>query len=104
MTEIILNLKKVVIRMTDDKPALLKIDVKGKKDVKAGDITHDGGVEVVNPDLHIATLSSDSRFYMEMKAKLGRGYQPSEQNIDEAEPIGTIPIDAIFSPITKGEL
>jgi len=67
VTEIILNLKKVVVRMTDDKPALLKIDVKGKREVKAGDITHDGGVEVVNPDLHIATLSSDSRLYMEMR-------------------------------------
>jgi DNA-directed RNA polymerase subunit alpha len=101
VTEMILNLKKVVIRMTDDRPALLKIDVKGKREVKAGDITHDGGVEVINPDLHIATLSSDAKLYMEMKARLGRGYQPSEQNVEDADPIGTVPIDAIFSPIRK---
>ena len=100
-TEIILNLKKVVLKMSDDKPALLKIDVKGKKDVKAGDITHDGGVEIVNPDLHIANLSSDGRLYIEMKAKLGRGYVTSEVNYDENDPVGTIPVDSIYSPIRK---
>ncbi len=63
VTEMILNLKKVVIRMTDDKPALLKIDVKGKREVKAGDITHDGGVDVINPDLHIATVKRRQAVY-----------------------------------------
>ncbi|MDD5242996.1 MAG: DNA-directed RNA polymerase subunit alpha [Syntrophorhabdaceae bacterium] len=101
VTEIILNLKKVVLKVTDDKQKVLKIDVKDKKEVKAGDITHDGGVDVVNPDLHIAHLSDDAHLYMEMKAQLGRGYLPSEMNIDENDPIGTIPIDAIFSPIRK---
>jgi DNA-directed RNA polymerase subunit alpha len=101
VTEIILNLKKVVLKMTDDKPALLKIDVKEKRDVKAGDITHDGNVEIMNPDMHIANLSSDGKLYMEMRAKLGRGYVSSESNVDENEPIGTIPIDSIFSPIRK---
>jgi DNA-directed RNA polymerase subunit alpha len=101
VTEIILNLKKVVLKVTDDKPKVLKIDIKDKKEVKAGDITHDGGIEVINPDLHIAYLSDDAQLYMEMKAQLGRGYMPSEMNIDENDPIGTIPIDAIFSPIRK---
>lgn len=101
VTEITLNLKKVVLKMTDDKPAVLKIDVKGKKDVKAGDITHDSNVEIMNPDMHIANLSSDGKLYMEMKAKLGRGYVTSESNVDDSDPLGTIPIDSIFSPIRK---
>jgi DNA-directed RNA polymerase subunit alpha len=101
VTEITLNLKKVVLKMTDDRPVLLKIDMKGKKEVKAGDIVHDGGVEIINPELHIANLSSDGKLYMEMKAKLGRGYMPSEANFDENEPLGTVPLDSIFSPIRK---
>ncbi|MBA4391320.1 MAG: DNA-directed RNA polymerase subunit alpha [Syntrophus sp. (in: bacteria)] len=101
VTEITLNLKKVVLKLTDDKPAFLKIDVKGKKVVKAGDITHDSNVEIMNPDMHIANLSSDGKLYMEMKAKLGRGYVTSESNVDESDPLGTIPIDSIFSPIRK---
>lgn len=101
VTEITLNLKKVVLKMTDDKPALLKIDTKGKREVKAGDIIHDSSVEIINPELHIATLSSDGKLYMEMKAKLGRGYVPSESNSEENDPLGTIPLDSIFSPIRK---
>jgi len=101
VTEITLNLKKVVLKMSDDRPTVLKIDIKGKKDVKAGDIVHDSTVEIVNPDAHIASLSNDGKLYMEMKAKLGRGYGPSETNIDESDPIGTIPIDSMFSPIRK---
>jgi DNA-directed RNA polymerase subunit alpha len=101
VTEITLNLKKVVLKMTDDKPAVLKIDVKGKKDVKAGDITHDSNVEIMNPEMHIANLSSDGKLYMEMKAKLGRGYVTSESNVDDSDPLGSIPIDSIFSPIRK---
>jgi DNA-directed RNA polymerase subunit alpha len=101
VTEIILNLKKVVLRMEDDKPRMLRIDVRGEGEIKAGDIIHDGGVEIINPEHHIATLSEDARVYMEMKAKVGRGYVPSERNRDEDDPIGTTPIDAIFSPVRR---
>lgn len=101
VTELILNLKKVTLRIADDKTKVLKIDLKGPKVVTAGDIIHDSSVEVINPDHHIATLSDDARLYMEMKARVGRGYVPSEANYDENDPIGTIPIDAIFSPIRK---
>ncbi len=101
VTELILNLKKVVLKISDDKVKTLKIDVKGAKELTAGDIVHDSGVEIVNPDHHIATLSDEARVYMEMKAKVGRGYVPAESNYDENAPIGTIPIDAIFSPIKK---
>jgi DNA-directed RNA polymerase subunit alpha len=101
VTEIILNLKKVVLRMDDDRPRMLKIEKKGEGVVTAGDIIHEGGVEIVNPEHPIATLSEEAKFYMEMKAKVGRGYVPSERNLEEDDPIGTIPIDAIYSPIKK---
>jgi DNA-directed RNA polymerase subunit alpha len=101
VTEIILNLKKVVLAMTDDEPRTVKIDVKGEGVVKAGDILHDASVEVINPEHHIATLSEEARLYMEMKVTVGRGYVPAERNLDEDDPIGTIPIDAIFTPVKK---
>lgn len=101
VTEIILNLKKVVLKVNDDRAKVLKIDTKGKKEVIAADIIHDGFVEIVNPQHHIATLSDDARLYMEMKAKVGRSYVPAELNYNESDPIGTVPMDAIFSPITK---
>ncbi|HME42673.1 MAG TPA: DNA-directed RNA polymerase subunit alpha [Syntrophorhabdales bacterium] len=101
VTEIILNLKKVVLRMDDDRPRMLRIEKKGEGIVTAGDIIHEGGLEIVNPDHPIATLSEEAKLYMEMKAKVGRGYVPSERNLEEDDPIGTIPIDAIYSPIKK---
>ncbi len=101
VTEIILNLKKVVLRMDDDKPRMLKIEKKGEGVVTAGDIIHEAGVEIVNPEHPIATLSEEAKLYMEMKVKVGRGYVPSERNLEEDDPIGTIPIDAIYSPIQK---
>jgi DNA-directed RNA polymerase subunit alpha len=99
--EIILNLKKVILKVGDDKPRTLKIDVSGKKEVKAGDIISDSSIEIINPDHHIATLSDEARLYMTMKSKIGRGYVSAEYNYDETEPLGTIPIDATFSPIKK---
>ncbi len=101
VTELILNLKKVVLRMSDDKPRVIKIDKKGGGEVKAGDIVHEGGVEIINSDHHIANLSEDSRLYIEMKIKVGRGYIPAEQNRSDDDPVGTIPVDAIFAPIKK---
>ena len=87
--------------MTDDKPKVIKIDKKGGGEVTAADITYEGGVEIVNPDHHVANLSDEARLYIEMKVKVGRGYVPADQNRDEGDPIGTIPVDAIFSPIKK---
>ncbi len=101
VTEIILNLKKVVLRMDDDRPKMLRIEAKGEGEVKAGDIVHDGGVEIINPEHHIATMSDEAKLYMEMKARIGRGWVPAERNRDEEDPIGTTPIDAIFSPVKR---
>ena len=100
-TEIILNLKKVVLRMDDDRPRMLKIEKKGEGIVTAGDIVHDGGVEIINPEHHIATLSEEAKLYLEMKARVGRGYVPSERNLEDDDPVGTIPIDALYSPVKK---
>ena len=99
--EIILNLKKVILRIGDDKQKTLRIDAAGKKEVKAGDIVSDSSIDIINPDHHIATLSDEAKLYMTMKAKVGRGYVSAELNYDETEPVGTIPIDATFSPIKK---
>jgi len=100
-TEIILNLKKVVLRMDDDRPRMLKIEKKGEGVVTAGDIVHEGGVEIINPEHHIATLSEEAKLYLEMKARVGRGYVPSERNLEDDDPVGTIPIDALYSPVKK---
>ena len=79
VTEIILNLKKVVLRIEDDRPRIIKIDARGEGVVKAGDITHDGGVEVINPEHHIATLSNEARLYMEMKARWAGAMCPPKE-------------------------
>ncbi|HAR95544.1 MAG TPA: DNA-directed RNA polymerase subunit alpha [Deltaproteobacteria bacterium] len=101
VTEVILNLKKVVLRMSDDKPKMLTIDANGEGVIRAGDIRHDESIEIVDPDWPIATLTEEARLYMELKAKVGRGYVPADRNLDDEDPIGTIPIDAIFTPVKK---
>lgn len=101
VTDIILNLKQVRLKLHGDPPCTIRIEKEEEGEVKAGDIITDGSVEVVNPDQHIATLTSGGRFSMEMVVKRGRGYVPAERNKEEEQPLGTIPIDAIFSPIKK---
>ncbi len=100
-TEIILNLKEVRLRLHSDGPKSIKLKAEGPREVKAGDITTSDAVEVLNPDHHIATLSRDGKLSMEMWVRSGRGYIPAERNKEESQPIGTIPIDSIFSPIKK---
>lgn len=102
VSEIILNLKCVRFKLTDAQPKTIRIDAKGEGEVKAGDIiSDDGRCEVLNPDLHIATLSKKAKLKMTMTVKVGKGYALSEANKDENAPIGTISIDAIFSPIKR---
>ncbi|MCX5806828.1 MAG: DNA-directed RNA polymerase subunit alpha [Proteobacteria bacterium] len=101
VTEIILNLKRVILRISDDKPKEMKIDIAEKREIRARDIIHDSSVEIMNPDHYIAVLSDEAKLYMTMKARIGRGYVHAESNYSENEPIGTIPIDAVFSPIKK---
>lgn len=101
MSEIILNLKEVRLRMSDPGPRVLRIEASGECEVKAGDIISDGGVEILNPEHHIASLSKDAKLDMAMTAKAGKGYVPADMNKGENDPIGTIPIDAVFSPIKR---
>jgi DNA-directed RNA polymerase subunit alpha len=101
VSDIILNLKEVRLKLHGDPPRTVRVEAKGEGVVKAGDIITDGQVDVLNPDQHIATLSKDADLRMEMVVDMGKGYVPAERNKDEAQVIGVIPIDAVFSPIRK---
>ncbi|MFZ2089397.1 MAG: DNA-directed RNA polymerase subunit alpha [Desulfobaccales bacterium] len=101
VTEILLNLKQVRLKFLADGVKTLRLEIKGEKLVKAGDIQTDGTVEILNPEQHIATLSPDGHLVAELTAKSGKGYVPGEANKDETQPIGHIPLDAAFSPIAK---
>jgi DNA-directed RNA polymerase subunit alpha len=102
VSEIILNLKEVRFRVADPEPKMVRIDASGESEVTAGDIiSDDGKCEVLNPKLHIATLSEKGVLKMEMKVQVGKGYSLAEANKDEDAPAGTIPIDAVFSPIKR---
>ena len=101
VTEIILNLKQVRLKLYSESPCTVRIEKEGEGEVKAGDIITGGLAEVMNPNHHIATLTKDGRLRMEMVVKMGKGYVPAERNVEEEQPIGVIPIDAIFSPVKK---
>lgn len=102
VSEIILNLKEVRFRVSDPEPKKIHIEVEGERDVTAGDIiSNDGKAEVLNPSLHIATLSSGAKLQMDMTVKVGKGYSLAESDKDEDAPLGVIPIDAVFSPIKR---
>jgi DNA-directed RNA polymerase subunit alpha len=101
VTEIILNLKEVRLKLHTEGPKTVRVKAEGPKVLKAGDIITGDAVEILNPEHHIATISRDGKLSMEMVVKSGRGYVPAERNKEENQPIGTIPIDAIFSPIKK---
>ncbi len=100
--EIILNIKNIVLRSYSKSPRKIYLKEKGEKEVKAKDIITDESIEVINPDLHIATLTSpDAKLEIEMEVGRGRGFVPAEMNKREDQPIGVIPIDSIFTPIRK---
>lgn len=99
--EIVLNIKSIVLKMTEDEPVKLIIEKKGKGEIKASDIELQPHVSVINPDQHIATLNEDADFYLEMMVEKGRGYEPSELKKDEITEIGIIPMDSNFTPVEK---
>ena len=101
VTEIILNLKEVRLKLHTEGPKVIRVKTEGPRVLKAGDIQTGDAVEILNPDHYLATLSRDSKLSMEMTVKMGRGYVPAERNKEENQPVGTIPMDAIFSPIKK---
>lgn len=101
VTDIILNLKGVRLKMHGYEARTVRIVHKGDGIVRAGDIVTDPNVEVLNADHHIATCSKDANLEMELIVKMGKGYVPADRNRDEKASVGTIPIDSIFSPIQK---
>ncbi len=98
-TEIILNLKQLSMKIHSDEPQKLIIESEGQGAVTAGDIKIPADVEILNPDLHIATMEEGSKLYMELTVASGRGYVPAERNKESGQPLGVIPVDALFSPI-----
>jgi DNA-directed RNA polymerase subunit alpha len=101
VTDIVLNLKGVRLKLHGHEGRNIRIVKKGGGVVAAGDIVTDSHVEVLNPDHHILTCGKDADVEMDMVVALGKGYVPAERNRDEKAPVGTIPIDAIFSPVKK---
>lgn len=101
VTEIVLNLKKVLFKLPNRDPRTLYLNVNKEGDITAGDITLDAGVEVINPDQIICTLNKKQKFEAEFEVKVGRGYASGDENKSPDMPIGVIPIDSIFSPVRK---
>jgi len=101
VTDIILNIKQIRLKLLADEETTLRLEVSGEGEVKASDIEKNPDVEILNPDLHIATINKDAKLKIEMHVTDGRGYVSAEQNRREEDPVGTIPIDSLFSPVTK---
>ncbi|NUO07973.1 MAG: DNA-directed RNA polymerase subunit alpha [Candidatus Brocadia sp.] len=99
VTDIILNIKNLVVKLHTDQPKVIKIETNKKGEIKAKDIVSDTGVEIINEDLHIATLSEDINFSVEMEVRKGRGYMTAEENEPDEQEFGLIMVDALFSPI-----
>ena len=99
--EIIVNLKNVRLKFDETEEKVLRIDYNGEGEVTAGDIITDGTVEILNPDLHIATVSEGGHLKMELTADRDRGYRPSEKNKKPDQDISVLPIDSIYTPVKK---
>ena len=99
--EIIVNLKSVRFKANDNEEKIIRIDHKGEGEITAGDIVTDGTIEVLNPELHIATASSETDLHMEMTVNRGRGYNVADKNKKDNNPIDVLPIDSIFTPVKK---
>jgi DNA-directed RNA polymerase subunit alpha len=101
VTDIILNLKQLVIRSEVDEPVSAYLRAKGPADVTANDVQPPAGVEILNPDLHLATLGRGGNLDLEMTIQRGVGYVSAERNKGARDPIGVVPVDSIFSPVTR---
>ena len=101
VTDVILNLKELVVRSDLEEPTTVYLKAKGPAEVTAGDIAPPAGVEILNPDLHIATLGKGASVEMEMTVERGVGYRMADKNKKPRDPIGVIPVDSIFSPVRK---
>ncbi len=101
VTEVVLNLKGLAVKLHSDGPKVAVINVTGPKRITAADIEADSEIEVLNPDMYIATLNDEGRLYMEIVLEKGRGYVSADKNKSHGQPIGVIPVDSIFTPVRK---
>lgn len=101
VTDIILNLKKLRLKLNSDDDTILRLEVSGEGEITASDIDDNPDVVILNPELHIATIGADAKLKMEMRVSDGRGYVPAEFNKREDDAVGTISVDALFSPVTR---
>ncbi|MBN1756828.1 MAG: DNA-directed RNA polymerase subunit alpha [Chitinispirillaceae bacterium] len=101
VSDIILNIKQIRMKLVADHDTVLRLEVSGEGEVKASDIEKNPDVVILNPEQHIATINADAKLRIEMNVSDGRGYVAAEANRSEEAPVGTIPIDSIFSPVTK---
>lgn len=101
VTEIVLNVKGIIARLHCDEPKMLYLEASGEGEVTAGSIKADGEVEIMNPDYHIATLGPDGSLSMELVIDHGRGYAMADKNKNPSAPVGTIPVDSIYTPVLK---
>lgn len=99
--EIILNIKEIAAKMYTEEPVTMIIDVEGPQEITAGDIATGMEVEIVNKDQHIATVNEDGRLYIELELIRGRGYSVAEKNKKEGQPVGVIPVDSSYTPVSK---
>lgn len=101
VTDIILNIKSLVVKNTSDQPKVVRIDKHGAGEVRAADIQHDEAIQIVNPEHHIATMTADVPFVVELTVENGRGYRTAEENAGKEREIGVIPVDSSFSPVVR---
>jgi DNA-directed RNA polymerase subunit alpha len=101
VTEIVLNIKRLRLKLLGDEPKTLRLEASKKGELTAGDIKTNGDIQILNPDLHIAQLTEDTKFKMEIDIGVGRSYVTSEQNKRPDAPVGTLFLDAMFSPVQK---
>lgn len=101
VTNVLLNLKELKLKLHTGETDKMYLDISGEREVKASDIQSSANIEILNPDLHIATLSGEGKLKMEMIVRLGKGYVPAEDNKTEEDPIGTVALDSIHSPVLQ---
>jgi DNA-directed RNA polymerase subunit alpha len=101
VTDIVLNIKSLVVKNASDQPKTIRIEKHEKGVVKAADIITEQGIEIINPDHIIATLTDDVPFVVEMRVENGRGYRMAEENVEKEREIGVIPVDSSFSPVVR---
>ncbi len=101
IVDMVINIKGLIIRSYSNDPVTIRVSAKGPKEVKAADIEYPSDIEIINPDLHIATLNKDAKLELEMVVENGRGYVSAERNKKPSMPIGVIAIDSIFSPVKR---